>query len=282
MKNAMTAGLATVLTAGVASAADLPRRAAPPPAVVAPPVFTWTGIYFGTQRSYLFSDRQPITSFGNDPTTQGLFALGAVPALASTKVEKLPRLGGNFGINYQLTPGSGFVVGGSFSIDWTDASKTVAISGAPLPPGLGGVPLTSVFNQRLDFLSTVNARLGYAFDNLLVYGTGGLAIGKERFSAGVYLPGGVLVASGGDGGISTGYNYGGGIEYALPKGGLSLLRLAGIDLGGTTTIKAEYIRYDLGEKNVLVEAFAGPGTSGTSRFATEGSIIRAGLNYKFP
>ena len=49
------------------------------------------------------------------------------------------------------------------------------------------------------------------------------------------------------------------------------------------TIKAEYLHYDLGSRNVIVGSFNGVGPSAgyISRFRTEGSIIRAGFNYKF-
>ncbi|SFJ73907.1 outer membrane immunogenic protein, partial [Methylobacterium brachiatum] len=41
----------TALT-GAAAAADLPRRAAPPPVFTPVPVFTWTGAYFGINAGY--------------------------------------------------------------------------------------------------------------------------------------------------------------------------------------------------------------------------------------
>ena len=41
----------TALTAA-ASAADLPRRAAPPPVFTPVPVFTWTGAYFGINAGF--------------------------------------------------------------------------------------------------------------------------------------------------------------------------------------------------------------------------------------
>ncbi len=54
----------TALTAA-ASAADLPRRAAPPPVFTPVPVFTWTGAYFGINAGYAFdaSDRNTGNTF---------------------------------------------------------------------------------------------------------------------------------------------------------------------------------------------------------------------------
>ncbi len=46
-------------------------------------------------------------------------------------------------------------------------------------------------------------------------------------------------------------------------------------------MKAEYIRYDLGSQNVIVNSIATGAPSYVSRFRTEGSIVRAGFNYKF-
>ncbi|MEG9505166.1 MAG: porin family protein, partial [Methylorubrum extorquens] len=46
MRNSLIlAGLTGILLSGTALAADLPRRAAPPPVFQPVPVFTWTGFY---------------------------------------------------------------------------------------------------------------------------------------------------------------------------------------------------------------------------------------------
>ena len=46
-KSFLLAGVAATLLAGAATAADLPRRVAPPPVFTPVPVFTWTGFYGG-------------------------------------------------------------------------------------------------------------------------------------------------------------------------------------------------------------------------------------------
>ena len=55
LKKILTAGVMLATMSGVALAADLPSRVAPP--VYAPPpvpVFTWTGAYFGINAGYAF------------------------------------------------------------------------------------------------------------------------------------------------------------------------------------------------------------------------------------
>ncbi len=79
--------------------------------------------------------------------------------------------------------------------------------------------------------------------------------------------------------IETGYAYGGGVEYALPTDSfLNFFK------SNAVTLKAEYIRYDLGSRNLLVASTGAPLSPGVgyfSRFRTEGSLVRAGLNFKF-
>ncbi|MCJ2067244.1 porin family protein, partial [Methylobacterium sp. J-030] len=66
IKKLLLASAATALLTGAASAADLPRRAAPPPVFTPVPVFTWTGAYFGINAGYAFdaSSRSTGNSFG--------------------------------------------------------------------------------------------------------------------------------------------------------------------------------------------------------------------------
>ncbi|TGD94747.1 porin family protein, partial [Methylobacterium nonmethylotrophicum] len=47
MKKLLSAFAAFTALTAAASAADLPRRAAPPPVFTPVPVFTWTGFYAG-------------------------------------------------------------------------------------------------------------------------------------------------------------------------------------------------------------------------------------------
>ena len=72
MRNSLIlAGLTGILLSGTALAADLPRRAAPPPVFQPVPVFTWTGFYAGFNAGYGFGtqdDRVP-TVIGVGPAS---------------------------------------------------------------------------------------------------------------------------------------------------------------------------------------------------------------------
>ncbi|KTS03590.1 porin, partial [Methylobacterium radiotolerans] len=105
----VTTALAGVAFAGSAFAADLPRRAAPPPVFTPVPVFTWTGAYFGINAGYAFdaSDRNTGNTFAVP------FPYAAPGTVASFRNRSQDGFsgGGQIGYNWQLTPGSGVVIG---------------------------------------------------------------------------------------------------------------------------------------------------------------------------
>ena len=283
IKKLLLAGAATALVATAANAADLPRRAAPPPVFTPVPVFSWTGFYAGLESAYTFTDRERITTVGVLPANVTNVQLGRRPFLTSTQQDGFANIGGTAGYNYQFTPGSGIVVGVANSIDWTDITKNRVVLGTP---NAGGVaPNVSQFRSSLDWLGTLTGRVGYAFDRVMVYGMGGLAYGGVFHAANFYTPAGALQFVGRYDDLKTGFAYGGGIEFAIPTDSFlntfALGRYLGIKYDALT-LKAEYVHYDLGSQNVLVAALPGVGTgSYISRFRTEGNIVRAGFNYKF-
>ena len=281
MIRALLLGSAAALATTAALAADLPRREAPPIAFAPVPVFTWTGFYAGLHTGYAFTDNQNIRTSGNDVFTAGNVTAGRRPASLKSEVDGFSKIGGGFGYNVQFTPGSGFVAGVALDVTWLDLDKRTGFYGTPNPV----VGNASVYTQNIDFLGTVNGKLGYAFDRFLFYGTGGLAFGYVGYGADFYNPNAtVLQYTGGARKIfETGYNYGGGIEYAIPADSFLSTFAFGKWLGikSDVTIKAEYIRYDLGNRNIFVGPVSTVPGSYTSRFSTEGSLIRAGFNYKF-
>jgi outer membrane immunogenic protein len=101
-------------------------------------------------------------------------------------------------------------------------------------------------------LGTARGRIGYAFDRLLPYVTGGLATGNVTAA----VPG-----IGSAGNTSTGWTIGAGVELALT---------------GNWTVKAEYLYVDLGTFDCA--ACGGTPPAGVG-FAT--NVVRAGVNFRF-
>ncbi|MDX7951589.1 porin family protein [Lichenihabitans sp. Uapishka_5] len=261
---------------GTAFAADLPSRMAPP--VYAPPplpVFTWTGAYFGINAGYAFDADTRINTVGVSGTATGV-ATGVRPGAFKTTADGFTG-GGQIGYNLQLPgfgggfggPGSGIVVGVEADAAYTDLSRGTSVS-------LNG--FNSNYRSGLDYLGTVRGRVGYAFNQFLIYGTGGFAYGGVNNRANFYSTNGALTYSGHNDDMATGYAYGGGVEYALPTSSfLNFFKSSAV------TLKAEYLHYDLGKTNVSVPATGANATTGgyNVRFKNEGDIVRAGLNYKF-
>jgi outer membrane immunogenic protein len=277
----------TALTAA-ATAADLPRRAAPP--IFTPvPVFTWTGFYAGFNAGYGFdASNNGNATVVNLPAASGLFRNAANTAFVPGQVAFSNGSsndgfvgGGQIGYNYQFTPGSGLVVGIEADAQYVDFGRNRnRFAFATLPAGGFVTPGSLVFNPNgqasLDFFGTVRGRIGYAFDRVLFYGTGGFAYGAgggRQFG----LP------NGSRDDFRTGWTAGGGVEYALPTDSfLNFFRSSAV------TLKVEGLYVNLENNNRLNGAFAvlpngnvlNTGLIGR-RQDTEFAVVRAGLNYKF-
>ena len=262
----------TALTAA-ASAADLPRRAAPPPVFTPVPVFTWTGAYFGINAGYAFD-----ASSRTNNTFAVPFPYAAPGTVASFRNRSQDGFsgGGQIGYNWQLTPGSGVVIGVEADAQYLDFGRNrnnAFISGAVAP----GYYLTDPRGlSSLDYFGTVRGRLGYAFDRTLVYGTGGFAYGSGSAdrSFGGYA---------GNDSFRTGCAVGGGIEYALPTDSfLNFFRSSAV----TLKVEGLYVNLDRNTRNqgafVINAANNFPVVySGIGRRSDEFAVVRAGLNYKF-
>ena len=129
----------------------------------------------------------------------------------------------------------------------------------------------------------MRGRVGFAFNQVLIYGTGGFAYGDVTRRTTYFGPNAAATPffTGTSNGLKTGYAYGGGIEYALPTN--SFLSAFNFFHASAVTLKAEYLHYDLGRDSfTLAGVNGGAGIGGyTSRVRTEGDLARAGINYKF-
>ena len=135
-----------------------------------------------------------------------------------------------------------------------------ATSGTAAAPCSFGVSLINC-DTRLNWLGTARVRVGYAWDRLLPYVTGGLAVGSLQSSEGDLQS--LLTGSGSV--TRAGWTAGAGIE-------------ARIDNRWST--KFEYLYVDLGSGTVFDEPIGGGATvSENVTFRTH--IVRGGLNYRF-
>ncbi|SEH78537.1 outer membrane immunogenic protein [Methylobacterium sp. 275MFSha3.1] len=272
IKKLLLTSAATALLTGAASAADLPRRAAPPPVFTPVPVFTWTGAYFGINAGYAFDASSNNTNSFGVPAPYG----NGTTAFFSQRNQEGFTGGGQVGYNFQFTPGSGIVVGVEADAQYLDfgRSRNNAFLVGPLAPGYYVTDPRGL--SSLDFFGTVRGRIGYAFDRVLVYGTGGFAYGSGSADRSF---GGFA----GNDSFRTGYAVGGGIEYALPTDSfLNFFR------SNAVTLKVEglYVNLDRNTRNqgafVINAANNFPVVyNNIGRRDDEFAVIRAGLNYKF-
>jgi opacity protein-like surface antigen len=248
------------LIAGPAVAADLPvktPRAAP--SLVAP-VFNWSGLYFGggtgaqwfgSNSSYLYP--------GGGPDG---------PSAASGKLTDTQAfMTFQFGRNWQAV-GSPVVFG--IEGDWTETNHDRMSTLYRYPNGTDHFDAES----QLGVQGSVRGRLGYAWDNWLLYATGGLALAQgEAIST---FTGDALGASSVSYTNKTlyGWTVGGGLEWALPQ-------LPNVSL------RLEYRYTDYGS---ISTASSGAATAGAfptplgpylshADFAT--NDFRIGVNYRF-
>jgi outer membrane immunogenic protein len=242
MKTTLLAGvsLGALAIAVGAQAADLSRPVYKAP--VAAPAWYWTGFYVGGTfggvwaRSTVGND--PASAFGgyfnpfyfSDFTTNGAGVIGGAEA----------------GYNWQV---ANWVLGLEVDFSGSSLNHTVA---SPYPF------LTDTFQTRLNWLSTVRGRIGYASNGWLVYGTGGAAFASLKDSyystplASVAAPRSTV----------AGWTVGGGVEYALTD---------------HWTVKAEYLH--VGFENRTATDTSGFGY--IFDFRDRVDIGRVGINYKF-
>jgi outer membrane immunogenic protein len=244
----LMASVGAIALAGSAFAADLPSRAPPPVYVPPAPIFTWTGIYIGGQIGYAWG-----TSNTNVTDNFGDFV--------SFHTSNSGVIGGaHVGYNLQL---SQFVVGLEGDVDGTSLSKS--ISGSPfIGGGIGAnVPLTAT--TRTGVQGSIRGRLGYVWDRVLLYATGGVAFAGVEGT--LYGPFGGSVSSST---TRVGWTVGGGLEYAVTN---------------NWSIRAEYRYAQFGHSSFAGDnAFAFPGLAAIGAIAsrtTNENRVQVGFSYKF-
>jgi outer membrane immunogenic protein len=246
-----------------AAAADLPVRVPAAVPAAAPVVVNWTGFYVGANVGYTWGQADARYT-GNPAFVGGPVAVGLAPAGFALDTSGVIG-GGQLGYNFQFGQ---WVLGAEADFQAIgQRNNGVTFFGAVGPAGL-----TSSASASVDWLATVRGRAGFAFDNFLLYGTGGVAFGDVNAS-------GAIVGSGLLGGTAWGGSYsetrvgwtaGAGVEYAFSP---------------NISFKLEYLYYDLGAVDVSVAPANGftaaTGIAAFQRHEFDGHIVRAGVNFRF-
>lgn len=252
-----------------ALAADLPVPAAP---LVAAPAyaFSWTGFYVGANAGFggdrfaypfsassqqLQAEAPPLTASASGRyslTSSGFFG------------------GGQIGYNHQFS--NNIVLGLEADFQWSgirgrfDGTQTLSDNGTSVTTSFG-------FGSQVAWYGTLRGRLGYAWDRVLVYATGGAAYGRVDTSGTISVSGPngpVQTASAASGGTQWGWTVGAGLEYAFAP---------------QWSFKTEYLYVDLGKRTLFSSAVNDVANGFTSNAAmsveTRFHAVRAGVNYRF-
>lgn len=285
--------LSSLLLAGVSTsafAADAPDGTPPPPPADAN--FTWSGPYIGLNVGDAFDSRTRFNSTtGFDDNNSNALATGLRPRSHSIKSSGVTA-GGQIGANFQLGDfddnGLALVAGVEGDIAYTDLNKTEDVSnttnfGPLVTPSSTAYTRVSQYHSKMDYFGTARGRIGMASRHVFAYGTAGFAYGHIKRDVVYYGPNDPSTPffAGSNNGTKTGYVYGGGVEFAVPTNSF-LSRLAPFHTSAVT-IKAEFLRYHLGNDTLEFPGVNGGSTIGgySVRVHNSGDIARAGINYKF-
>jgi outer membrane immunogenic protein len=258
-----------------AFATDLGTRMRVKAPVAPEPVPSWAGYYIGVNGGYAWGHGRGSATVdpAGIPLPAPWVASAPVPAPFAFGIGDSHggfgglQLGANaqngrfvYGLEADLQFGS---IKGDGSTDFQFAAQN---------PDQGLFVGNASLSQKLDWFSTLRGRIGYDFNPVLVYLTGGLAIGHINSTLSLngttYDTGGggmVFVAntSGSASASKThiGYALGAGLETPLSPG---------------WTLRGEYLFMSFDQSTTLSVAGATATTSGL-----DVHLVRAGLNYKF-
>ncbi len=208
--------LSMVVESSAFAATRSPRAYAP---YSPEPVSSWNGFYVGVNAGY------------------GWASTSVTGASVSSDLNGFVG-GGQLGYNFQL--GSSFIVGIEADFQGSNQSRSDTALGITV-------------EQKLPWFATVRGRIGYVFNNFMLYGTGGVAWINYKLSASSL---GVTVS---DDATKAAFAVGGGVEWMfMPR----------------WSAKLEYLYIDTGTTSVTL---FGTAISGRAK----DNIARLGLNYHF-
>jgi len=261
-----------VLAVGPALGADLPVKAPPMPAVAATP-YNWTGFYGGLNAGGYWA-------YSGDPTTTASctgFAFSYFECPAGAAAVSAAGTGS--------LSGGGFLGGGQIGANWQTGAVVLGVetdfdylnlkasrqAGGIVSTFFGSGPFTISNSVSANGLYTLRGRVGWAFNNLLPYVTGGWALTSLSASNSYSDTIGPVTASWNTPNtLKGGWVVGGGLEWAFSH---------------NWTAKVEYLYVNFGPVYAqgVISLSGGGGYANAISTSTDLTlqIVRAGVNYKF-
>jgi outer membrane immunogenic protein len=246
----------------IVSAADLLRKA--PAYTPPPPHFSWTGFYAGLNAGGHWA-KDDVTTAASVPNFGALGAAGFDAGAAGTN-EPSGFIGGlQLGYNWQI---NNFVLGWEGDVNGLTGKEARSVR-YPGPAPAANDTFTTIVESN--FLATVRGRVGLAFDRMLVYATGGLAVGNIKTTDTATVFGGTVLETTSDTTTRTGWTVGGGLEYAFAP---------------NWSAKVEYLYVDLGSFDTSIPCVAGCAAGVGSpdiivHHKWTDNVVRLGINYRF-
>jgi outer membrane immunogenic protein len=221
------------------------------------PAFSWTGTYVGANAGGIWG------TFDFGPATTDNIT-GAVGAPAMAGLTNSSAIGGfQGGYNWQVGQ---WVLGLEQDYQFTGLKQTATFA-APAGLFVAGDTLS----VKTDYLAATRARVGMAWDRVLVYAAGGLETGEFNVSS-------TYVARGAGGSPALGFTDSDKLHFGFNVG-------AGVDYAVTNNvfIGIEYRYLDLGKETYNLGAFtpAGlPAQTVSNTVDLKASEVTARLNFK--
>jgi outer membrane immunogenic protein len=233
------------------------------------PNYTWGGLYIGLNGGYAFG-----TSNWTDPNNPGN---SPTPGTSSGDFGTSGGLfGATFGANFAA---SSLVLGVEADLDWSSIKGsatpangfcTLVVSGSL---ATGTTAAGSTCNTSNNWLGTARLRIGYAFDRILVFGTGGAAFGNVQTGlTGSAL--GLAPASGSyQSTVTAGWTLGAGVEMALAESWSAKIEYLFVDLNAACNQPDS-----CGIDTISLSGAVVPANNAVKFTA---NIVRFGVNYRF-
>ena len=111
-----------------------------------------------------------------------------------------------------------------------------------------GNPDTALVQAKTDFLTSVTARLGYAFDHVLLYAKGGVAMAADRYDVTGSFAGTPLGFTGLEN--RFGWTAGGGVEWAFSQHWSASIEYDYYEFGNRTVTMSDPTNVFLGSVDV--------------------------------